>query len=73
MKFLHTADIHLDTPFSMLDPEKAEQHRNELRSTFASLVLYAKAQKVDLFLIAGDLFNNSFVTRETLSFLRREF
>ena len=73
MKLLHTADIHLDTPFSMADPEQADRMRNELRAAFASLTLYARTQKMDLCLIAGDLFNNSFATRDTLAFLRREF
>jgi len=36
MKLLHTADIHLDTPFSMADPEQADRMRNELRAAFVS-------------------------------------
>ena len=30
LKILHTADIHLDSPFSGLDPRSAELRRNEL-------------------------------------------
>ena len=30
LKFLHCADIHLDTPFAELSPEKSEERRREL-------------------------------------------
>ena len=69
LRILHTGDIHLDSPFSKLDPRLAEQRRQELRRTFVSAMQYAKDKQVDLVLIAGDLFDHGFVTRETMALL----
>jgi len=73
LRILHTGDVHLDSPFSGLDPSFAEVRRNELRAAFTSMLHYAKCEKVDMILIAGDLFDAQFVTRETLALIKREF
>ncbi|MBQ0009491.1 MAG: exonuclease SbcCD subunit D [Ruminococcus sp.] len=72
-KILHIADVHLDAPFSLLDLKKAQARKSELRGTFSSAVMYAKMEKVDLCLIAGDLFDGGFVTKETMSLLISQF
>ena len=72
IRILHTGDVHLDSPFSGLDVHKSEVRRNELRGTFTSLMTYARTENVDLLLIAGDLFDNGFATRETISLIIRE-
>ena len=65
MKILHTADLHLDSPFvgnNLLNSdEKRENQRELLRRIFAC----AKEERCDLILIAGDLFDSSCVTAET--------
>ncbi len=73
VRLIHSGDIHLDCPFSGLDPVTAEVRRNELRASFTSLIHYAKCEKVDLLLLPGDVFDSNFVTRETLTLLVREF
>ena len=73
IKVLHCADIHLDTPFNCPDKQKSETRRAELRGTFTSMMLYAKTNKIDIMLIAGDLFDMEFVTRETVALVLREF
>ncbi len=73
LRILHTGDVHLDSPFSGLDPNSAEARRNELRAAFTSLFYYARTEEVDLILISGDLFDADFVTRETLALIKREF
>lgn len=72
LRIIHTGDIHLDSPFSSLDPHRAEVRRQELRAAFTSLITYARTEKVSLMLIAGDLFDVEFVTRETLSLINSE-
>ena len=64
VKILHTADIHLDSPFSLLDVKKAQVRRNEMRGTFTSLMMYAKMEKFDMVILAGDVFDteNRFYT-----------
>ena len=73
IRILHTADIHLDSPFSGLDPKAAELRRNELRQTFMSMMTAAKRADADLILIAGDLFDGASVSRDTVRMLCREF
>ena len=73
LKIVHTGDIHLDSPFSGLDERRAEVRKTELRGVFSSLMTYVRMNSVDILLIAGDLFDRGFVTRETLSILTREF
>ena len=73
VKILHTGDIHLDSPFSRLDARRAEIRRSELRAAFTSMLTYARVNDVDLILIAGDLFDSEFVTRETVGLIVREF
>lgn len=72
MKILHTADIHLDSPFTSLNPIEAEKRRNALRSAFSSMILYAKTEKIELFLISGDLFDDECVTKDTCLALCKE-
>ena len=73
IKVLHCADIHLDSPFASENAIKAEVRRNELRGTFTSMMMYAKMNGADIVLIAGDLFDSDFVTKETVSLILREF
>ena len=73
IKVFHTADVHLDSPFSGLNPRAAEVRRNELRQTFMSMMTAAKRAETDLMLIAGDLFDGASVSRDTVKMLCREF
>lgn len=73
IKFLHCADLHLDSPLSTLDLKRAEVRRNEFRAAFTSLTLYIQMNKIDFLLIAGDLFDGAFASKETIALLKREF
>lgn len=72
LNIIHCGDIHLDSPFSAFDPIEAQKRRSALRSVFSSLVLYAKTNKTQLCLIAGDLFDALSVTKDTLTMLKKE-
>ena len=72
-KIIHTADIHLDAPFSLLDVQKAQVRKNELRETFTSIVQLAESEQADIMIIAGDLFDSGFVTKETAELLLNLF
>ena len=73
LKIIHTADIHLDSPFSLFDAQKAQARKNELRGVFSSLIMYAKTEKADMVLIAGDLFDSEYVTKETMDIITTQF
>ncbi len=67
MKIIHTGDLHLDSPFSGLDPVTSEKRRGALRAAFSSLVVLAKTENVQLFLICGDLFDDECITKDTIN------
>lgn len=63
MKIIHCADIHLDSKMNAnLTREKAKERKAELLATFRRMVEYAKQQKIDAVLIAGDLFDTKNVS-----------
>ncbi|MDP7386552.1 MAG: DNA repair exonuclease, partial [Nitrospinota bacterium] len=55
--FIHTADVHLGRPFDSLGGRGPER-REDLRAAFGRMVERAVKEKVDLFLVAGDLFDS---------------
>lgn len=73
LRIFHTADVHLDTPFSRLDLRRGEARRNDLRATFTAMMLYARRMEADIVLIAGDLFDDGSATNQTVSLMCREF
>lgn len=74
-RFLHAADLHLDSPLSGLeaDPDApADQIREATRAALANLVDAAVAEQVKLVLIAGDLYDGDWQDWRTGQFLLRE-
>ena len=65
MKLLHTADLHLDSPFAGKRPEEAEARREQQRAVLRRIFDLAQREACDLILIAGDLFDGKYVTPET--------
>ncbi len=60
MKILHSADWHLDAPLSGRNEEQARFLRQELRKVPEKICALAKAEKCDLLLLSGDLFDGSY-------------
>lgn len=69
VKILHMADVHFDAAFSSMSITEAEKCRAGLRSAFAAAVLSAKNRGVQLFFIAGDLFDGERLSAATEEFL----
>ncbi len=61
VKILHTADLHLGAELSYLGKNAAER-RSEMLLCFERLLELGKKENIDLFLIAGDLFDNNAVS-----------
>lgn len=57
MRFLHVADVHLDTSFSGRSEGVRQRLRDASREAFAAAVDLAIHEEVHAFLIAGDLFD----------------
>ena len=67
MKFLHTSDIHIDSPLtSRLPADKVRGRRRELLQNFARLINEARAIGVGAIIIAGDLFDSERVSKKAL-------
>jgi DNA repair protein SbcD/Mre11 len=56
IKLLHTSDLHLGSKFRLLG-KNAERYRRQLVKTFEKIVDIAIQNNVDIFMIAGDLFD----------------
>ncbi len=75
MKLIHTSDIHLDACFAGagMPPGFGARRRHQLRETFAAVLRHAWTCGAEAVLIAGDLFEQDRVSRDTLAFLREQF
>lgn len=71
LTILHAADLHLDSPFHSLPPREAQARRESQRKLLDSLLDLALEHRVDLALLAGDLFDGEQVYPETLEALSR--
>lgn len=69
MRFLHLADVHLDTPFAGRSEAARDRLRRALREAFRRGVDVAEAEAVDAVLVAGDLFDGGRLSFETERFL----
>lgn len=75
MKFIHTADIHLDSPLSGLASYQnapLQALRGASREAFTALIDVAIEETVDFMLIAGDLYDGSWRDYNTGHFFVRE-
>lgn len=69
MRFVHIADVHLDTPFAGRSPELRERLRSACREAFSRAVDLALEEKAHAFLVAGDLFDADLLSLQTEGFL----
>ena len=66
MRMIHCADLHLDSAMTTyLDRDKANERKQELLNGFIKMVDFAAANKVEVILIAGDMFDTKDVQRTT--------
>src|ERR1700683_1170997 len=75
MKFIHAADIHLDTPLQGLvhyAGAPVNEIRNATRRAFEKLLDAALAHQVDFVIIAGDLYDVGLKSFESALFFNRE-
>ena len=74
-RFVHTADIHLDSPLRTLalrEPALAELIGGATRKAFAAVIDLCLAEQVDALLIAGDLYDGEQTSMKTARFLADE-
>ena len=64
MKIIHCADIHLDSP--LVGVKEATRRRHELLVALSNMSEYANNNGVSAIIVAGDLFDDSFTTPQTV-------
>lgn len=69
MRFLHLADVHLDTSFSGRSEAVRRRLRDASREAFRRAVELAVREEVHAFLVAGDLFDGNRLSFQTERFL----
>lgn len=75
MRFIHTADIHLDSPLAGLSlraGERATEFVKATRHAFIALIDFALDQRVDFVVIAGDLYDGDWKDFSTGLFFVRQ-
>ncbi len=71
-QFVHTADVHLDSPLATLalrDPELADLIGGATRKAFVAVIDLCLVEQVDALLIAGDLYDGEQTSMKTARFL----
>ena len=71
LKILHTSDLHIGAKLLFLG-EKAEQQREQIKATFTKVVDKALELQVDIFLIAGDVFDSPFPSQVNIAFFTQQ-
>jgi DNA repair protein SbcD/Mre11 len=75
MKFIHCADIHLDTPLQGLAQypgAPVNEIRNATRRAFERVLSAAISQKVDFVIVAGDLYDTGLKSFESALFFNKQ-
>lgn len=75
MKFVHAADLHLDSPLLKLsrqEPRQLERMQRATREAFTRLIDLCIDEAAALLLIAGDLYDHDSPNMQIAVFLRKE-
>ena len=72
MRIIHCSDLHLDTPYIGLAPDKSDERRGALRQTFRRLIDYVRNAGIKYVLMSGDIFDIKHATGATAELFIRE-
>ena len=70
IKILHCADIHFDTPFKEFKNNLSTRSKEELKDVFSKIIDLCNKEEVEIMLLAGDIFDNYTLSRNTLVFIK---
>ena len=75
MKFVHIADMHFDTPFSVLNSRNklGEKRRLEQREVLIKIINYIKENNIDYLFISGDLYEHEYIRKTTIEYINNLF
>jgi len=75
MRFIHMADMHFDTPFTVLNSKAGlgEKRRIEQREVFRKVIEYIKQENIEFLFIAGDLYEHNYIRKTTIEYINNLF
>lgn len=75
MRFVHMADIHFDSPFTVLASKKelSNIRRLEQRETFREAIDYIKKEEIPFLFISGDLYEQEYIRESTIEYINNLF
>lgn len=75
MKFVHIADMHLDSPFTGISAIKnlGDIRRLEQRKVFKKVIDFIKENEIDYLFIAGDLYEQEYIRKSTIEYINQLF
>ena len=71
MKFVHIADMHFDSPFTLLSSRAklGEIRRVDQRKAFKKVIEYIKENEIPYLFISGDLYEQEYVRLSTIEYI----
>ena len=75
MKFVHIADVHLDSPFKTIS-DRADigvERRIEQRNALKKVIEYIKQNNIEYLFISGDLYEQDYIRESSINFLNELF
>ena len=75
MRFIHIADVHFDSPFTVLASKEnlANERRLEQRRAFADTIEYIKENQIPFLFISGDLYEQKYIRKSTIEYINNLF
>lgn len=75
IKYIHTGDVHIGASFksASFGKEISKIRRDEIKETFFRVIDRCENNKIDLLLIAGDLFDDDYITIGELKDINKKF
>ena len=75
MKFVHIADIHLDSPFKTISDraDLGTKRRLEQREALKKVINYIKENNIEYLFICGDLYEQEYIRESTIKYINDLF
>ena len=75
MKFIHIADMHFDTPFTLLNlkGDYGKIRRMDQREILKKIINYIKENNIEYLFIAGDFYEHNYIRKSTIEYINDLF
>lgn len=75
MKFIHIADMHFDTPFTLLNSKGdfGKIRRMDQREILKKIINYIKENNIEYLFIAGDFYEHNYIRKSTIEYINDLF